>query len=102
VSRTPFQRTTARAALDRETSWMTKANCRGVDPSLFFPGRGEPTGPAKEVCARCVVRENCLQYALARPSLKHGVWGGRSENERRELRRQRSHVLREPPIEGAA
>jgi WhiB family transcriptional regulator, redox-sensing transcriptional regulator len=73
--------------LDR--SWQAKANCMGVDPDLFFPERGASTREAKEVCRGCVVREDCLEYALANGE-KFGIWGGMSERERRRLRRARA------------
>jgi WhiB family redox-sensing transcriptional regulator len=49
--------------------WQRQANCMGVDPDLFFPERGASTREAKEVCRGCVVREDCLEYALARSSV---------------------------------
>ena len=73
----------------QERTWQTKANCMGVDPDLFFPERGASTREAKEVCRGCVVREDCLEYALANGE-KFGIWGGLSERERRRLRRQRA------------
>ena len=48
-----------------DQSWQASANCLGVDPDLFFPERGASTREAKEVCRGCVVREDCLEYALA-------------------------------------
>ena len=51
--------------LDDEASWQADANCLGVDPDLFFPERGASTKEAKAVCRGCVVREDCLEYALA-------------------------------------
>jgi WhiB family redox-sensing transcriptional regulator len=77
---------TGHAREDR--SWQDRANCLGVDPDLFFPGRGESTQEAKAICAGCVVRDECLEQALARPE-KFGIWGGTSERERRRLRRER-------------
>ncbi len=71
------------------TRWQDYANCLGVDPDLFFPERGASTREAKEVCRSCVVREDCLEFALAIGE-KHGIWGGMSERERRRLRRQRA------------
>ena len=68
--------------------WQDFANCLGVDPDLFFPERGASTREAKEVCKGCVVREDCLEYALANGE-KFGIWGGLSERERRRIRRQR-------------
>ncbi len=72
-----------------ERSWQARANCMGVDPDLFFPERGASTREAKEVCRGCVVREDCLEYALANGE-KFGIWGGLSERERRRLRRLRT------------
>jgi WhiB family redox-sensing transcriptional regulator len=73
--------------------WQSRANCMGVDPDLFFPERGASTREAKAVCRGCVVREDCLDYALANGE-KFGIWGGLSERERRRLRRERA--LRTP------
>ena len=72
-----------------ERSWQDQANCLGVDPDLFFPERGASTREAKEVCRGCVVREDCLEYALTNGE-KFGIWGGMSERERRRLRRARA------------
>ncbi|MFI5041458.1 MAG: WhiB family transcriptional regulator [Acidimicrobiales bacterium] len=73
--------------------WKARANCMGVDPDLFFPERGMSTREAKEVCRGCVVREDCLEYALANGE-KFGIWGGLSERERRRIRRARALVRR--------
>lgn len=66
--------------------WVSRANCRGIDPDLFFPERGASTRDAKEVCRGCRVREDCLVFALA-TGQKFGIWGGLSERERRRVRR---------------
>lgn len=73
--------------------WQDLANCLGVDPDLFFPERGASTREAKEVCKGCVVRGDCLEFALANGE-KFGIWGGLSERERRRIRRQRALVRR--------
>ena len=73
--------------------WQARANCMGVDPDLFFPERGASTREAKEVCRGCVVREDCLEYALANGE-KFGIWGGMSERERRRIRRARALARR--------
>ena len=72
-----------------ERSWQRQANCMGVDPDLFFPERGASTREAKEVCRGCVVREDCLEFALTNGE-KFGIWGGMSERERRRIRRARA------------
>lgn len=72
------------------SDWWATAACRSADPELFFPissaglSRAD-VARAKEVCARCQVRPQCLDYALAACEL-HGVWGGTSAEERRLLR----------------
>lgn len=73
---------------DEPLDWQDFANCTGVDPDLFFPGRGESTREAKAVCRGCSVRADCLEYALANGE-KFGIWGGMSERERRKVRRNR-------------
>ncbi len=40
------------------------------------------------MCAGCVVKVDCLEYALENGE-KFGIWGGASERERRRIRRQR-------------
>jgi len=91
----PEEATTMRAMTSEteERGWQDYANCLGVDPDLFFPERGASTREAKEVCRGCVVREQCLEYALANGE-KFGIWGGLSERERRRIRRQRALGLR--------
>ncbi len=74
---------------DDDNGWQLAANCLGVDPDLFFPERGASTKEAKAVCQGCVVRVDCLEYALANGE-KFGIWGGLSERERRRIRRQRA------------
>ncbi len=81
-------------------SWQDLANCLGVDPDLFFPERGASTREAKEVCRGCVVRDDCLEYALANGE-KFGIWGGLSERERRRIRRQRA-LARRTALDGEA
>ena len=71
-----------------ERTWQSRANCMGVDPDLFFPERGSSTREAKEVCRGCVVRDDCLEFAIANGE-KFGIWGGMSERERRRVRRAR-------------
>ena len=73
---------------DTDFSWKQEANCLGIDPDLFFPERGVSSAQAKSVCRGCVVKEECLEYALQNGE-KFGIWGGMSERERRVLRRER-------------
>lgn len=69
--------------------WRRHGACRGADPDIFFPDRGESTREAKEICAGCPVRGECIDFALDGGE-KFGIWGGKSERERRRMRRPRS------------
>jgi WhiB family redox-sensing transcriptional regulator len=42
---------------------------------LFFSDKPAELAKAQEVCAKCVVRVRCLDYALSE-NLEWGVWGG--------------------------
>jgi len=74
--------------VDLDTSWMIQGKCLGTDPELFFPERGDSTVEAKATCQGCPVQHPCLEYALEAGE-KFGVWGGKSERERRKIRRAR-------------
>jgi WhiB family redox-sensing transcriptional regulator len=65
---------------------MADALCAQVDTELFFPEKGSSVRSAKTVCRRCDVRKECLEYAI-NTGQRFGVWGGKSERERRSLRR---------------
>jgi WhiB family redox-sensing transcriptional regulator len=72
--------------------WRDTAACRDSEPNLFFPIGS--TGPAvdqieaaKAICTECLVREECLNYALE-TNQEAGVWGGYAEDERRRLRKR--------------
>lgn len=78
--------------------WRYRAACLNEDPELFFP-IGD-TGPAvlqieeaKAVCQRCLVIDTCLEWALE-SGQDSGVWGGRSEIERRTLKRRLARTRR--------
>lgn len=83
-----------------DADWVDSANCIGVDPDLFFPERGASTKESKEVCRGCIVREDCLEFALVSGE-KFGIWGGLSERERRRIRRQRSQARKLAKTEDA-
>lgn len=68
--------------------WRHLGSCCGEDPEVFYPDNDEEATLALQICAGCVVREACLEYALeARERL--GVWGGTTERERRRIWRRR-------------
>lgn len=76
--------------------WRAVAACRHTDPALFYPNRAaapddDAVARALEICGRCPVRTFCLQAGIDEP---FGIWGGTTEEERRELRRVRRQANR--------
>lgn len=81
--------------------WRDRAACLGEDTERFFPVGASGAAldlieQAKQVCAACAVSSQCLEYALATHQ-DAGVWGGKSEDERRGLRRQRARQAAQRP-----
>jgi len=75
------------------SAWRALASCRDSAPDLFFPigATGlalDQIEAARDVCTRCPVRRECLDFALE-TNQEAGIWGGTTEDERRVLRRQR-------------
>ncbi|MDQ3146170.1 MAG: WhiB family transcriptional regulator [Actinomycetota bacterium] len=80
------------SAIRSEELWQVKAACRGPQSAVFFPPshferkdeKSERESRAKAICAACSVREPCLEYAI-KIREPHGIWGGLSEVERKQL-----------------
>jgi WhiB family redox-sensing transcriptional regulator len=71
-----------------ELAWMSKAQCHGIDDRhIFFPGEGDraAVNRARKICFRCPVRQECLNFCLARGV--QGIWGGTTDYERLQMRR---------------
>ena len=73
-------------------TWRDEAVCRETDPDLFFPigTTGQALlqiDRAKQVCQECTVQVSCLEFALE-TNQDSGIWGGTSEEERRDIRRR--------------
>ncbi len=69
-----------------DESWMDQAACRGRSPELFYANEEVLLRAALRVCSSCRVRRECLDYAFAY-GFEDGVWGGRTERERRRMLR---------------
>jgi WhiB family redox-sensing transcriptional regulator len=68
--------------------WSSQSACQYTDPEVFFPEKGKNANQAKQICRRCPVKGECLEFAV-QTCQEHGIWGGLSEPERRELRRSK-------------
>jgi WhiB family transcriptional regulator, redox-sensing transcriptional regulator len=73
-----------------EWDWQLNGSCQGLNSSVFFHPDGERGSArsrradrAKAICQHCPVLEQCRRYALAARE-PYGVWGGLTEEERRE------------------
>jgi len=66
--------------------WRARGLCVSEDPDTFFPSRGDPGTRARQICARCAVRPDCLRYAT--DADEHGIWGGLDQDERRKMKRR--------------
>lgn len=65
-----------------------EALCKQADPEAFILEAGGTTKYGKRICSMCVVSDECLEWALA--NNETGVWGGTSDNERKEIKKQRA------------
>ena len=61
----------------------------------MYPDEGDSYLQAKQVCAECPIKTECLEYAL-RNFEEFGVWGGLTPKQRRPLRRDYVRPL--PPV----
>ncbi|MHB8438581.1 MAG: WhiB family transcriptional regulator [Acidimicrobiales bacterium] len=73
-------------------AWQVKAACRGPQAAVFFPpthaerkeDKSAREARAKAICHTCVVRLECLEYAIGIRE-PHGIWGGLNEIERKQV-----------------
>lgn len=71
-------------------AWMKDATCAepGYQGDWWFPsgqGSGWKVREATAVCRTCLCQSDCLAYALDAGPLLEGVWGGSTEQERKQL-----------------
>jgi WhiB family redox-sensing transcriptional regulator len=71
-------------------NWGARGACRELHPDALFVD-GAEQHRANPVCTGCPVRITCLGYALDQ-RIEHGIWGGQTPRERRQLLRRRPTV----------
>jgi len=74
---------------------LSNGLCRQIGVEIFFPDVSDVGDYklARTVCSGCGVSEQCLEWAVRHES--HGMWGGTTPLERKQLRRRRKIVLQE-------
>lgn len=81
--------------------WLDKAKCRldGKETSFFFVRRGDRTlervAEVRAYCKPCPVTKECLEWALD-AGCESGMFGGKTGQEIRKIRRQRKIGLPVP------
>jgi len=70
-----------------EGYWQQYGECTKADPELFFDNSKDGIEEAKSFCVKCLVQNQCLEYAL-RTNQDSGTWGNMSEAERKALKRR--------------
>lgn len=87
-------RSTAEELLDllRGPAWRADALCKEYPDLAWFGKTERSSKAAKAVCSDCLVREECLAYAMSDPTLE-GIWGGLTRRERGQLRHSGSEPL---------
>ena len=73
--------------------WFGRAACARPDAPPMFPHATDAEGirAAKQTCESCPVLSPCLQRAMDTGE-PHGVWGGMTDEERRQARRRESRA----------
>lgn len=74
--------------------WHERAACKTGHADMFFEEtRKSIVRKAKEICAKCPVKKICLEHAITADEI--GIWGGKTTNERRKMRRLRKSLKKE-------
>ena len=87
-------------AAESRTEFFDYARCKeiGASPSVFYPAVETEVAAttAKAICSVCPVRIACLEYALNMETdgAINGIWGGKTERERRKLIEHRPIPIR--------
>jgi WhiB family redox-sensing transcriptional regulator len=85
-------------------NWTDEARCVGKTYLFFGPEDERPRdrlvreAQAKSLCETCPVKSECLETAIARD--ERGIWGGKTERERKRMTRRLSvppHIKRALP-----
>lgn len=86
----------ARIASANLIEWQRFGMCNDADPALFDSTSKRDEQKAREdYCSKCIVQPQCLDYALEKN--ESGIWGGASDETRKEIHQRRRIKLRFRP-----
>lgn len=74
--------------LVRADKWRALAACKHAETRLFFAAGSNVPKAATDLCGRCPVRDQCLDWAIDHD--EYGVWAGTTREDREKIRRQRT------------
>ncbi len=74
-----------------EPRWQDQAACKGVPTEFFYPGADEAPYVIASYCRGCPVRNACLDEAITNGET-HGIWGGTTWEQRRNLQRRQKRA----------
>lgn len=77
--------------------WQESALCVEIGDAPFFPELGAKYTEGRKICARCPVRDECLDYAMETEECKDdrvGLFGGKSPRERTALAEAKKALLK--------
>jgi len=77
--------------VEEDPYWRTMSLCQNRDPDIFFGTGVRDVNRAKKICNSCLVKPQCLAYALDTHT-KFGVWGGMSYYERIRFKRRNPQI----------
>jgi len=67
------------------TKWMNDRSCAGKQELFFNETHPKTVRAAREICASCVVKTQCLDHALSNREV--GIWAGTTTNQRAKMLR---------------
>lgn len=81
--------------MEEFSNWRVQGRCATEgSPKLFFKNGGGNSVKAVRICKACPVRQLCLNFAIDN-GIEHGIWGGMTARERKNLvRRNRTVFLK--------
>lgn len=80
---------------NKSSEWKWDAACQGMGPEIFYlepyqtADNDRRLQEARQVCGKCLVRVECLRYALDN-CIGTGIWAGTTPAQRKKLRHERA------------